>query len=354
MIKTCFQAVRRFGVTKYVPFNFEDALNLKSQLTEEEIMVMESARNYAQSNLMPKILQATRDKSFDKEIMKEFGQSGFLAPTLDEYGAAGVSHAAYGLINREIERVDSAYRSALSVQSALVIYPIYAFGNDSLKERLLPELIQGNLIGCFGLTEPNAGSDPSSMTTTAKKVDNYYLLNGTKTWITNSPIADVFVVWAKDEEGIVRGFVLEKGMEGLSAPEIEGKMSLVASKTGQIVMEDVKVPEENFLLKSKGMGSPFQCLNKARFGISWGTLGAAEFCFHHAREYALERRQFEAPLAATQLIQKKFADMLTDITLGLQGCLQLARLIEEGKASVQMISLMKRNNCRNIIISNFK
>jgi len=329
------------------PFKWEDAFLLEDQLTAEERMVRDSAQAYCQEKLMPRVLKANREEKFDREIMNEMGALGFLGSTLDGYGCAGVNHVCYGLIAREVERVDSGYRSAMSVQSSLVMYPIHAYGNEVQREKWLPGLATGERVGCFGLTEPNAGSDPGSMTTHAKKVDGGYQLHGTKMWITNSPIADVFVVWAKDRSDgdAIRGFVLERGMKGLSAPKIEGKFSLRASITGEIVMDEVFVPEENLLPNVKGLKGPFGCLNKARYGISWGALGAAEFCWHAARQYTLDRIMFGKPLAATQLIQKKLADMQTEITLALQGALRVGRLLDEGRATPEMISLVKRNSC---------
>jgi glutaryl-CoA dehydrogenase len=328
-------------------FKWEDAFLLDDQLTAEERMVRDSAQAYCQEKLMPRVLGANREEKFDREIMNEMGALGFLGSTLDGYGCAGVNHVCYGLIAREVERVDSGYRSAMSVQSSLVMHPIHAYGNDAQREKWLPRLATGELVGCFGLTEPNAGSDPGSMTTRAKQVDGGYQLHGTKMWITNSPIADVFVVWAKDgsDGDAIRGFVLEKGMKGLSAPKIDGKFSLRASITGEIVMDAVFVPAENLLPNVKGLGGPFGCLNKARYGISWGALGAAEFCWHAARQYTLDRIMFGKPLAATQLIQKKLADMQTEITLALQGALRVGRLLDEGRATPEMISLVKRNSC---------
>lgn len=328
-------------------FNWEDPLDLDSQLTEDERMIRDSARAYCQDKLMPRILMANRNEVFDREIMNEMGELGLLGPTIDGYGCAGVNYVSYGLIAREVERVDSGYRSACSVQSSLVMYPIYTFANDSIKEKFLPGLATGELVGCFGLTEPDAGSDPASMKTRAKKVDGGYSLTGSKTWITNSPIADVFVVWAKstDEDNVIRGFVLEKGMKGLSAPKIEGKMSLKASITGEIVMDEVFVPEENAFPEVRGLKGPFMCLNNARYGIAWGAMGAAEFCWHAARNYTLERQMFGKPLAATQLIQKKLADMQTEIALGLQSALQLGRMMDNKTGAPEAISLMKRNNC---------
>lgn len=326
-------------------FQWEDPLLLKEQLSEEENMIAETAYQYCQEQLLPRIIEANRHEIFHREIFNEMGELGLLGSTIEGYDCAGVNYVSYGLIAREVERVDSGYRSALSVQSSLVMYPIYQFANDSVKERLLPKLASGELVGCFGLTEPDAGSDPASMKSRAKKVDGGYLLKGSKMWITNSPIADVFVVWAKDDEGDIRGFVLEKGMDGLSAPKIEGKFSLRASITGEIVMDDVFVPEENAFPEIRGLKGPFMCLNNARYGISWGAIGAAEACWHQARQYTLDRQMFGRPLAATQLIQKKLADMQTEITLGLQGALQLGRLMDQKKAAPEAISMLKRNNC---------
>ena len=328
-------------------FKWDDAFLLDNQLTDEERMIRDAAHTYCQEKLLPRVLMANRHETFDREIMNEMGALGFLGSTIEGYGCAGVNHVAYGLIAREVERVDSGYRSAMSVQSSLVMHPICAYGNEAQREKWLPKLATGELIGCFGLTEPNAGSDPSSMETRAKKVAGGYQLHGAKMWITNSPIADVFVVWAKDmsDSEVIRGFVLEKGMKGLSAPKIEGKFSLRASVTGEIVMDDVFVPEENLLPNVKGLKGPFGCLNKARYGISWGAMGAAEFCWHAARQYTLDRIVFGKPLAATQLVQKKLADMQTEITLGLQGSLRVGRLLDEGLATPEMISLIKRNSC---------
>jgi glutaryl-CoA dehydrogenase len=294
---------------------------------------------------MPRVLEANRHEYFDRTIMTELGALGLLGSTIEGYGCAGVNYVCYGLVAREVERVDSGYRSAMSVQSSLVMYPIYAYGTEAQRQRYLPRLATGEIIGCFGLTEPDHGSDPGGMITRARKTAGGYVLRGNKTWITNSPVADVFVVWAKDDSGAIRGFILEKGMKGLSAPKIEGKFSLRASVTGQIVMEDVEIPEENLLPNVSGLKGPFGCLNNARFGIAWGALGAAEFCWHAAREYTLNRKQFGRPLAANQLIQKKLADMQTEITLGLQSCLRLAHLKDEDRAAPEMISLLKRNSC---------
>ncbi|MDY0008634.1 MAG: acyl-CoA dehydrogenase [Bdellovibrionales bacterium] len=326
-------------------FKWDDALLLDDQLSEEERMIRDMARDFAQDKLMPRILEANRHEIFHREIMNEMGALGLLGSTIDGYGCAGTNYVSYGLIAREVERVDSGYRSAMSVQSSLVMYPIYAFGTEELRQRLLPKLATGEYVGCFGLTEPDAGSDPGGMKTRAVKVDGGYILKGAKMWITNSPIADIFVVWAKDEAGDIRGFVLEKGMKGLSAPKIEGKFSLRASITGEIVMDDVFVPEENKFPDVKGLTGPFSCLNNARYGIAWGALGAAEYCWHQARQYALDRILFGKPLAANQLIQKKLADMQTEITLGLQSALRLGRLKDENRAAPEAISMMKRNNC---------
>jgi glutaryl-CoA dehydrogenase len=326
-------------------FKWDDALLLDDQLSEEERMVRDMARDFAQDKLMPRVLEANRHEIFHREIMNEMGALGLLGSTIDGYGCAGTNYVSYGLIAREVERVDSGYRSAMSVQSSLVMYPIYAFGTEESKQKFLPKLATGEYVGCFGLTEPDAGSDPGGMKTRAKKTDGGYILKGAKMWITNSPIADVFVVWAKDDAGDIRGFILEKGMKGLSAPKIEGKFSLRASITGEIVMDDVFVPEENKFPEVKGLTGPFSCLNNARYGISWGALGAAEYCFHQARQYTLDRVLFGKPLAATQLIQKKLADMQTEITLGLQGALRLGRLKDEQRAAPEAISMMKRNNC---------
>jgi len=326
-------------------FQWEDPLLLEDQLTEDERMVRDSARAYAQDKLMSRVLEANRHEHFHREIMTEMGELGLLGPTIDGYGCAGVGYVSYGLIAREVERVDSGYRSAMSVQSSLVMHPIHAYGTEEQRQKYLPKLATGEWVGCFGLTEPDAGSDPNSMKTRARKVDGGYLLNGSKQWITNSPIADVFVVWAKDDAGEIRGFVLEKGMKGLMAPKIEGKFSLRASITGGIAMDEVFVGEEQLLPNVKGLKGPFGCLNNARYGISWGAMGAAEFCWHQARQYTMDRKMFGRPLAATQLIQKKLADMQTEITLGLHAALRLGRLKDEGRAAPEAISLMKRNNC---------
>jgi len=331
--------------SKHILSNWDDILLLDKQLTEEEILVRDTARDYAQQQLLPRIQDANRNEIFDTNIMREMGELGLLGATIDGYGCAGVNYVSYGLVAREIERVDSGYRSAMSVQSSLVMHPIHHWGSEAQKEKYLPKLASGEWIGCFGLTEPDVGSDPNGMKTRAKKVDGGFELTGAKMWITNSPVADVFVVWAKDEAGDVRGFILEKSYKGLSAPKIEGKFSLRASITGEIVMDRVFVPEENMLPKAKGLSGPFSCLNRARYGISWGALGAAEFCWHAARSYALDRIQFGRPLAQTQLIQKKLADMQTEISLGLQGSLQVGRIMDTGEWDPAMISLVKRNSC---------
>ncbi len=325
-------------------FEWQDPLLLDAELSEEERMLRDSARDFCQEKLMPRVLEANRHEHFHREIMTEMGALGLLGPTIHGYGCAGVNYVSYGLIAREVERIDSGYRSAMSVQSSLVMYPIYDFGSEAQRQKYLPKLASGEWVGCFGLTEPDHGSDPSSMVTRARKVDGGYRLSGAKMWITNSPIADVFVVWAK-LDGVIRGFILEKEMKGLTAPKIEGKFSLRASVTGEIVMDDVFVPDENILPKVSGLKGPFSCLNNARYGIAWGALGAAEFCWHAARSYTLERKQFGRPLAANQLIQKKLVDMQTEITLGLHACLRLGRLKDEGRAMPEMISLLKRNNC---------
>ncbi len=326
-------------------FKWDDPFLFNDQLTGEERMIRDTARKFCQDKLMPRILEANRQEIFHREVMDEMGSMGFLGSTIpEEYGGAGLNHVAYGLIAREVERVDSGYRSAMSVQSSLVMYPIHTYGTEEQRKKYLPKLASGELIGCFGLTEPNHGSDPASMETRAKKADGGYILQGNKMWITNSPIADVFIVWAK-LEGEIRGFILEKGMKGLSAPKIEGKFSLRASSTGEIVMNEVFVPEENIFPEVKGLKGPFGCLNKARYGIAWGALGAAEFCWHAARQYTLDRPQFGRPLAANQIIQLKLANMMTEITLGLQSVLRVGRLVDEDKAAPEMISLVKRNSC---------
>ena len=331
--------------TSIAPFTWEDPLLLEEVLTEEERMIRDSARQFCQERLMPRVLEANRHERFDREIMNEFGEMGFLGATLDGYGCAGVSYVAYGLMAREVERVDSGYRSAFSVQSSLVMFPIHAYGSEEQKQKYLPKLRTGEWVGCFGLTEPDAGSDPSSMRTRATKVDGGWKLSGSKTWISNAPIADVCLVWAKDDEGILRGFLLDRGMKGLTTPKIEGKFSLRASVTGMIMMDEVFVPEENRLPGVRSLAGPFSCLNRARYGIAWGAMGAAEFCWHAARDYTLNRIMFGKPLAATQLVQKKLADMQTEITLGLHAVLRVGRLFDEHKAAPEMISLVKRNNC---------
>lgn len=326
-------------------FKWDDPFLFNDQLTDEERMIRDTARKFCQDKLMPRILEANRKEIFHREIMEEMGAMGFLGSTIpEEYGGAGLNHVAYGLIAREVERVDSGYRSAMSVQSSLVMYPIFTYGTEEQRRKYLPKLASGEWIGCFGLTEPNHGSDPASMETRAKKVDGGYIVHGNKMWITNSPIADVFVVWAK-LDGEIRGFILEKGMKGLSAPKIEGKFSLRASATGEIVMDEVFVPDENLMPNVSGLKGPFGCLNKARYGIAWGALGAAEFCWHAARQYTLDRPQFGRPLAANQIIQLKLANMMTEITIGLQSVLRVGQLIDEDKASPEMISLIKRNSC---------
>ncbi|MGH7107685.1 MAG: acyl-CoA dehydrogenase [Acetobacteraceae bacterium] len=329
----------------FAPFVWSDPFRFEEQLTPEERQIRDAAHGFCQEKLFPRVLESFRHEEFDRTIMNEMGEMGFLGATLQGYGCAGIGKVAYGLIAREVERVDSGYRSAFSVQSALVMFPIHAFGSEAQKERFLPRLRTGEIVGCFGLTEPDAGSDPASMLTRARHVQGGYVLNGTKTWITNAPIADVFLVWAKDDRGEIRGFLLEQGFSGLTAPKIEGKFSLRASTTGMIMMQDVFVPEQNLLPGVKGLKGPFSCLNNARYGIAWGALGAAEFCWHAARAYTLERKMFGRPLAATQLIQKKLADMQTEIALGLQAVLRLGRLMEEGRASPELISLCKRNSC---------
>ena len=327
-------------------FNWEDPLLLDQQLTEEERMVRDSARQYCQDKLMPRVLNSFRNEQTDVEIFREMGELGLLGATIPtEYGGSGLNYVCYGLIAREVERVDSGYRSMMSVQSSLVMVPINEFGSEEQKQKYLPKLASGEFIGCFGLTEPNHGSDPGSMVTRARKTEGGYLLKGAKMWITNSPIADVFVVWAKTDDDVIRGFILEKGWKGLSAPAIKGKVGLRTSITGEIVMEDVFVPEENMLPHVTGLKGPFTCLNSARYGISWGALGAAEFCWHTARQYTLDRLQFGRPLAQTQLVQKKLADMQTEITQALQGCLRLGRMKDEGTAAVEITSIMKRNSC---------
>lgn len=326
-------------------FNWEDPFDLDSQLSEEERMVRDTARDYAQDKLMPRVIEAFREEKTDRNIFREMGELGLLGPTIDGYGCAGVNYTTYGLIAREVERIDSGYRSMMSVQSSLVMHPIYAYGDEAQREKYLPKLASGEWVGCFGLTEPDHGSDPGGMKTRAKSVDGGYRVSGAKMWISNAPIADVFVVWAKTDDDKIRGFVLEKGMEGLSAPKIEGKLSLRASITGEIVMDNVLVPAENLLPNISGLGGPFGCLNNARFGIAWGALGAAEFCWHAARTYTMDRKQFGRPLAQNQLIQKKLADMQTEIALGLQGCLAVGRMKDAGACPPESISIIKRNSC---------
>ena len=326
-------------------FDWQDPLRLEDELDESERLIRDTAAGYARERLMPRVLDAHRHERFDPEIMREMGALGLLGATLEGYGCAGVNYVSYGLAAREIERADSAYRSALSVQSSLVMYPIHAFGSEAQRQKYLPGLAKGTLLGCFGLTEPDAGSDPAGMKTGAKAVESGFVLRGTKTWISHAPFADLFIVWAKDEHGALRGFILEKGMAGLSVSRIEGKFSLRASPTGEIVMDDVFVPAENALPAAQGLKAPFSCLTRARFGICWGAMGAAEFCWHAARRYTLERHQFGRPLAATQLVQKKLADMQTEITLGLHACLGLGRLFDAGRANHEAVSLLKRNNC---------
>ena len=329
-------------------FDWSDPFNLDDQLTDDERMIRDAARAYAQEKLQPRVIEAYANEHTDPEIFREMGAQGLLGATVPEkFGGAEASYVAYGLIAREVERVDSGYRSMMSVQSSLVIYPIYAYGSEEQKEKYLPKLTSGEWIGCFGLTEPDAGSDPGGMRTRAVKTDGGYRLNGNKTWISNSPIADVFVVWAKSDahDGQIRGFVVEKGAKGLSAPKIEGKLSLRASITGMINLDDVEVGEDAILPNVQGLKGPFGCLNRARYGISWGALGAAEFCFHAARQYGLDRKQFGRPLAATQLYQKKLAEMMSDISLGLQASLRVGRLMDEGRFAPEMVSIVKRNNC---------
>lgn len=327
---------------------WKDPFLLEEQLTEEERMIRDAAHSYCQDKLQSRVIEANRKEVFDRDIMTEMGQLGLLGSTIpEEFGGVGANYTSYGLVAREVERVDSGYRSAMSVQSSLVMHPIFAYGTDQQRAKYLPKLASGEWIGCFGLTEPDHGSDPGGMLTRAKKVDGGYSISGAKNWITNSPIADVFVVWAKSDEhdGKIKGFVLEKGMKGLNAPKIEGKFSLRASTTGMIQMDEVFVPDENLLPNVAGLTGPFGCLNRARFGIAWGALGAAEFCWHAARDYTMERKQFGKPLAQTQLIQKKLADMQTEISLGLQGVLRLGRLFDEHRVPAELISMMKRNNC---------
>jgi glutaryl-CoA dehydrogenase len=335
----------RVRQSRFTPFQWDDALRLDAQLSDDERAIRDAARAYCQDKLFPRALMANRQETFDRAIMNEMGEMGFLGATLEGYGCAGVSYVSYGLIAREVERVDSGYRSAFSVQSSLVMYPVWAFGSDEQRQKYLPKLRTGEFVGCFGLTEPDAGSDPASMRTRARKADGGYVLNCSKTWISNSPIADVCLVWAKDDAGDIRGFLVDRGMTGLSTPTIEGKFSLRCSVTGMIMLSDVFVPDSNVLPGVKGLRGPFSCLNNARYGIAWGALGAAEFCWHAARDYTMQRMMFGKPLASTQLIQKKLADMQTEITLGLQAVLRLGRLMDQHEAAPEMISLLKRNNC---------
>ncbi len=327
------------------PFDWTDPLSMEDQLSDEHRMIRDASREYAQERLQPRTISAYREERWDPDVMREMGELGLLGASLDGYGCAGAGYLAYGLIAREIERVDSGYRSMMSVQSSLVMYPIHAYGSEAQKQQFLPDLASGAKVGSFGLTEPDAGSDPGGMRTRARKVDGGYRLSGTKTWISNSPKADVFVVWAKDEEDVIRGFILERDMTGLSTPKIEGKLSLRCSITGQIAMDDVFVPDDHLLPGVRGLKGPFGCLTRARYGIAWGVIGAAEFCWHAARNYTLERKQFGRPLAATQLVQKKLADMQTEIALGLQACLRLGQLFDAGSVPHETVSMLKRNNC---------
>ncbi len=329
---------------KWAKFDWQDPLLFETQLREDERLARDTARQYAREKLLPRIIEAYNEESFDREIINELGALGFLGSTIHGYGCAGANYVCYGLIAREIEAVDSSYRSTLSVQSSLVMWPIYNYGTEEQRQKYLPRLATGEWVGAFGLTEPDHGSDPGGMRTRARSVDGGYVLKGTKMWISNAPIADVFVVWAKDDDDVISGFILERGMKGLSAPKLTGKLSLRASVTGEIVMEDVFVPAENRLPHAKGLGGPFGCLNNARYGIAWGALGAAEFCWHAARQYTLERSQFGRPLAANQLIQKKLADMQTEISIGLHACLQLGRMMDDGTCSPESISMLKRNS----------
>ncbi|MBX6326939.1 MAG: acyl-CoA dehydrogenase [Pseudolabrys sp.] len=332
-------------ILKDAAFVWEDPLDIEHELTEDERMVRDTARGFAQDYLMPRVIEAWREEKYDPNMIREMGRLGLLGPTIpEEYGGAGLGYVAYGLIARELERVDSGYRSTMSVQSSLVMFPIYAYGSETQRRKYLPKLATGELVGCFGLTEPDHGSDPGSMVTRAEKVTGGYRLDGAKSWISNAPIADIAVVWAK-LEGVIRGFIVERGTKGFSTPRIEGKLSLRTSVTGEIVLDGCVVPEDNLLPDAKGLAGPFGCLNNARYGIAWGAMGAAEFCWHRARQYVLERRQFGRPLAANQLIQKKLADMQTEIALGLSGALRLGRMLEQGRAAPPSISLMKRNNC---------
>lgn len=340
--------LNKINVNKFISrsiFNYRDPFLLEKQLTEDERSIRDLAFNFSKDNLLPNVVSSFRNEKFDKDIMKQMGSVGLLGPTIKGYGCAGINYVSYGLIMREIERVDSGYRSCASVQSSLVMFPIYKFGSQQQRHRFLPELAKGNLIGCFGLTEPDHGSDPSGMKTKATLKGDNYILNGSKNWITNSPIADVFIIWAKDENNDIRGFILEKGMKGLTCPKIEGKFSLRASNTGMIFMDNVFVPKENMLPNVKGLKGPFSCLNNARYGISWGVLGAAEDCYLRAREYCLDRKQFNKPLAANQIIQLKFTEMLSEITLGIQASLRVGRLLDENTLIPENISIVKRNNC---------
>ena len=329
----------------WAKFNWQDPFNLDDQLSDEERLVRDTAAGYAQQHLAPRVRDAFRNEATDRAIFNEMGELGLLGSMIEGYGCSGVNYVCYGLVAREVERVDSGYRSMMSVQSSLVMYPIYTYGTEQQREKYLPKLATGEWVGCFGLTEPDAGSDPGSMKTRAKTVDGGYLLSGSKMWISNSPIADVFVVWAKTDDGVIRGFILDKGMKGLSAPKIDGKLALRASITGEIVMDDVFVPEDQLMPNVQGLKGPFGCLNSARYGISWGAMGAAEDCWHAARQYCMDRTQFDRPLAATQLIQMKLANMQTEISLGLQGSLRAGRLRDQGQLAPELISLMKRNNC---------
>ena len=332
-------------ILKDSAFQWEDPLDIEHDLSEEERMVRDTARGFAHDTLMPRVVEAYRDEKYDASVLPAMGKLGLIGSTIpEEYGGAGLGYVAYGLIARELERVDSGYRSTMSVQSSLVMYPIYAYGTEAQRRKYLPKLATGELIGCFGLTEPDHGSDPGGMVTRAEKVAGGYKLNGAKTWISNAPVAHLAVVWAK-LDNVIRGFIVERGSKGFSTPKIEGKLSLRASITGELVLEDVVVPEDNLLPNVKGLAGPFGCLNNARYGISWGAMGAAEFCWHRARQYTLERKQFGRPLAANQLVQKKLADMQTEIALGLSGALRLGRMLEAGRAAPPSISLMKRNNC---------
>ncbi len=329
----------------WAKFNWQDPFNLDDQLSDEERLVWDTAAGYAQQHLAPRVRDAFRNEATDRAIFNEMGELGLLGSIIEGYGCPGVNYVCYGLVAREVERVDSGYRSMMSVQSSLVMYPIYTYGTEQQREKYLPKLATGEWVGCFGLTEPDAGSDPGSMKTRAKTVDGGYLLSGSKMWISNSPIADVFVVWAKTDDGVIRGFILDKGMKGLSAPKIDGKLALRASITGEIVMDEVFVPEDQLMPNIQGLKGPFGCLNSARYGISWGAMGAAEDCWHAARQYCMDRTQFDRPLAATQLIQMKLANMQTEISLGLQGSLRAGRLRDQGQLAPELISLMKRNNC---------